>query len=924
RIMGYKEQHIIGKTSIELNIWDNIKDRQKLVAGLRRDGQVINLEAAFRTKSGDIRYGLMSATLIDLDGVPHVLSITRDITDRKEAEDALQKSEKQYRELIDGMTETVWIIDFDGNLIDVNKSALEILGYPKKELLNIGLYGIDSSLKKEDIKALARAMPSDKVQMFETLHRTKDGKVFPVEVSSSVVTYQGKQAIMSIARDISERKEAEKALFKSEEKFRTIFDKAGDGILIADAEEKKILQGNAAICSMLGYSENEITSLTIFDIHPPKAMPRILDEFEEQVRGKDALAEGMPVMRKDGSIFYADIAAAPTVIGGTDCLLGIFRDITERKLVEETVAKAAREWQSTFDAANDAIWILDSEHRVLQSNKTAERLFQIPHNEIIGKLCWEIVHDTTQPIPECPIIRAQQSLSRETMELRIDNRWFEVTADPILDEAGRFSGAVHVISDITERKQAEEALKESEKQYRLLADNASDVIFVLDMNLDYIYVSPSVKILRGYEPEEVFKEPASQTVTPSSWDLAMRTLSEVLELEKTEQKELVVSRTLELEMVRKDGTTVWTEVQFTLLRDENQLPSGILGVTRDIDDRKRGEEELQRSEAFLNRIIEESPSPMWISDKDGLLVRINPACCNLLNITPEEVIGKYNILRDNIVEEQGFLPLVKSVFEEGKTVRFDLEYQTSRLNQLTLQEEKSLILDITVFPIRGSNGNVVNAVIQHIDITDRKRAEGRLKETLDRLRKTVETNIQVMVSAVEAKDPYTAGHQIQVANLARAIAEEMKLPQEAIDGIGMAGSIHDIGKLSVPSEILSKPTRLLDIEYSLIKEHSLKGYEILKDVETDWPLAEIVYQHHERMDGSGYPRGLRGKEILMEARILAVADVVESMASHRPYRPSLGIEVALEEISKNRGILYDPEVTDACLSLFQDKGYSFK
>ena len=169
------------------------------------------------------------------------------------------------------------------------------------------------------------------------------------------------------------------------------------------------------------------------------------------------------------------------------------------------------------------------------------------------------------------------------------------------------------------------------------------------------------------------------------------------------------------------------------------------------------------------------------------------------------------------------------------------------------------------------------------------------------------------MSAVETRDPYTAGHQIRSADLARAIATEMGLPQDKIDGIRMAGSIHDIGKLSIPAEILSKPTKLTEIEFSLIKEHSRSGYEMLKDVESPWPLAEIVYQHHERMDGSGYPRNLKGDEILMEARIMAVADVVESMASHRPYRPALGIEAALEEIEKNKGILYD-ECCRRCLS----------
>jgi putative nucleotidyltransferase with HDIG domain len=178
-----------------------------------------------------------------------------------------------------------------------------------------------------------------------------------------------------------------------------------------------------------------------------------------------------------------------------------------------------------------------------------------------------------------------------------------------------------------------------------------------------------------------------------------------------------------------------------------------------------------------------------------------------------------------------------------------------------------------------------------------------------------------LVSALEARDPYTAGHQRRVAHLASAIAMEMGLPQENIDGIQMAGSIHDIGKLAIPAEILVKPTKLTNIEFSLIKEHAQSGYDMLKDVESPWPLAQIVHQHHERMNGSGYPRNLKGDEIIIEARIMAVADVVEAMASHRPYRAALGIEVALEEIEKNKGILYDNTVVDACLRLFREKNY---
>jgi len=177
---------------------------------------------------------------------------------------------------------------------------------------------------------------------------------------------------------------------------------------------------------------------------------------------------------------------------------------------------------------------------------------------------------------------------------------------------------------------------------------------------------------------------------------------------------------------------------------------------------------------------------------------------------------------------------------------------------------------------------------------------------------------------VEVRDPYTAGHQLRVADLSRAIATEMKFSPDRIESIRIAASIHDIGKLSIPAEILSKPGKLSDLEFALIKEYSLKGHEMLKDVNSSWPLAEIVYQHHERMNGSGYPRNLKGDEILMEARIMAVADVVEAMASHRPYRAAIGIDAALKEIEDNRGVLYDADVVDVCLRLFRGKGFQLQ
>ena len=304
-------------------------------------------------------------------------------------------------------------------------------------------------------------------------------------------------------------------------------------------------------------------------------------------------------------------------------------------------------------------------------------------------------------------------------------------------------------------------------------------------------------------------------------------------------------------------------------------------------------------------------------DLKGNLVFFNEALVSQTGYSREELIGMN--YRQYISPEtcKTVSRIFSEIYRTGQPVRlFDYEV-IMKGGQLRNHESwASLMFDDNSKPI-GFRGVAR-------DITRRKLAEQDLQKTLEKLRKAFGTTVQVMVSAVETRDPYTAGHQIRSADLARAIATEMGLPQEKIEGLRMAGSIHDIGKLSVPAEILSKPTKLTNIEFSLVKEHARKGYEMLKDVESPWPLAQIVYQHHERMNGSGYPRNLKGDEILMEARILAVADVVEAMASNRPYRPGKGIDAALEEIEKNRGIIYDNLVADACLRLFREKGFKLE
>jgi HD-GYP domain-containing protein (c-di-GMP phosphodiesterase class II) len=238
------------------------------------------------------------------------------------------------------------------------------------------------------------------------------------------------------------------------------------------------------------------------------------------------------------------------------------------------------------------------------------------------------------------------------------------------------------------------------------------------------------------------------------------------------------------------------------------------------------------------------------------------------------------------------------------------------------KQDKSLVnVAVTVVAIRFDSGSIQYCDGIMEDITERKQAQLQIQQSLNRLQKTIKEIIEAMAYIGEVRDPYTAGHQRRVAQLSLDIGKAMGLPDEQYEGLTMAAFVHDIGKILVPSDILSKPGKLTKPEFDMLRDHTRIGYEILKTIEFPWPIATIVLQHHERLNGSGYPFGLSGDQIIIEARILAVADVVEAMSSHRPYRAALGIDKALDEIIQNRGTLYDSSVVDNCLKLFEEKSY---
>ena len=333
---------------------------------------------------------------------------------------------------------------------------------------------------------------------------------------------------------------------------------------------------------------------------------------------------------------------------------------------------------------------------------------------------------------------------------------------------------------------------------------------------------------------------------------------------------------------------------------------------------------------FAEQNLEKSVRPVaWMGKNDGFIESLRISWGDNdrgRGPTGTAIRTGKPVVNENTAENSNIIiwrdELLKRNFHSS--VALPLKYEEKVLGVLTIYASEPETFDKSeIDRLMGLANDLAYGICALRTRIERIQAGKEIELHVDKLQKALSGTIKVVASTVEVRDPYTAGHQRRVATLAKAIAEEMALPDHQVEGIFMAGVVHDLGKIYVPAEILSKPSRLNDIEFNLIRTHSQVGYDLLKTIDFPWPIAQIVYQHHEKLNGSGYPQGLPAEQILTEAKIICVADVVEAMASHRPYRPAMGVEAALEHIQRESGVLYDAAAVDICLRLFSEKNFRF-
>lgn len=452
-----------------------------------------------------------------------------------------------------------------------------------------------------------------------------------------------------------------------------------------------------------------------------------------------------------------------------------------------------------------------------------------------------------------------------------------------------------------ERKKAEESLKLT--QFAL--DHATDAVFWLDSAGRFLYTNYAACTLFEYEPDLIDVLTAmdiTQIYPAQSWPEQWKRIKEQGSITAE-----VIHRT-------SSGREVLLEITGNYMEFNGK--EYCFAFARDITERKQVEDALRESEEKYRNLVECSNDWVWEIDRDNVYTYASPRIYEMLGLTPEEVLGKTPF--DLMTIESRL-----QTFEAFSSAKVNLTPFSLLENHLRHKDGRRVVVETSGAPIFDKERLFQGYRGIDRDITERKRAEHELTLSLDKLHRSIEGVVESMALTVEMKDPYTAGHQRRVSQLACAIAREMGLSDNRIDGIRLASLVHDIGKIYVPAEILSKPGRINEIEFSLIKTHPTVGYDVLKSIEFPWPIAQMVVQHHERINGAGYPFGLKSEDILLEAKIISVADVVEAMSSHRPYRPALGIEEALAEIRNNSGFCYEPDVVEACLRVF-DEGFTFQ
>lgn len=691
-------------------------------------------------------------------------------------------------------------------------------------------------------------------------------------------------------------------LQQSEAKYGRFVETSSDGICILD-RDGLITFVNQKMSEMLGYSGSEMLGKPITSFMFEADIADHEQHFAARRQGGSENYERR-FRHRSGDVVWTLISASP-IFDNKDVFSGSFAvltDITERKQAEKKLLANEQLFRALVENSPDFIARYDLEYRRIYVNPAIQSLFSIPIEDVLSQTpadqspintpqiyidhLRQVIETAAECILETPFRNAQG-----------ETHWGQIRFVPEFDAEGNVSSVMTIGRDIHE-------IKESEQRLRRFIANLPAFFFTFRRTEDgrycFPYASPGIETIYGLDPEDVRDDmaPLHMLVHPNDRRYVETSIARAFET--------LEPLNMEFRVYRPDMPERWVEARSI---PNEEADGGILwyGIMLDITKRKRAEAELALSEEKFSKAFNASPNLMAITNpEDGRIVEINESFCRFFGYERDQCIGHSTTDLHMWVDPEQRKKAVRQLEDTGAALYMPVDLRTK-------SGEIRSVIDSMVFITLENKKRLLSVAT---DVTERTQAEERLRASL------VDT-IRAIALTVEMRDPYTAGHQNRVAKLCTAIGAELGLDEDHLEGLRLGAMIHDIGKVYVPAEILNRPGPLKALEYEMVKNHSQIGYEIVKDVKFPWPVAEMILQHHERLDGSGYPNGLKAPDILLESRIMAVADVVEAMLSHRPYRDAYDLDETLREIESHRGTKYDPEVVDACLHLFRDRGFVF-